>query len=85
MQTGFWKKEVKIYKLKKTSYKQDNLFTGLIHCAEDKAAYWLKVRTVRGKAAKTWVCSHRIKTGRSFLQIKTGKRRNPAGDDIGCL
>ena len=60
-------------KLKKTSYKQDNLFTGLIHCAEDKAAYWLKVRTVRGKAAKTWVCSHRIKQGAVSCRSKPVK------------
>lgn len=60
-------------KLKKTSYKQDNLFTGLIHCAEDGAAYWLKVRTVRGKAAKTWVCSHRIKQGAVSCRSKPVK------------
>ena len=60
-------------KLKKTSYKQDNLFTGLIHCAEDKAAYWLKVRNVRGKAAKTWVCSHRIKQGAVSCRSKPVK------------
>ena len=66
----FLSKEIK---LKKTSYKQDNLFTGLIHCAEDKAAYWLKVRTVRGKAAKTWVCSHRIKQGAVSCRSKPVK------------
>ena len=60
-------------KLKKTSYKQDNLFTGLIHCAEDGAAYWLKVRTVRGKDAKTWVCSHRIKQGAVSCRSKPVK------------
>lgn len=57
-------------KAKKTSYKQDNLLTGLIHCTEDGAAYWLKVRTVRGKEAKTWVCSHRIKHGADFCKSK---------------
>ena len=57
-------------KLKKTSYKQDNLFTGLIHCG---AAYWLKVRNVRGKAAKTWVCSHRIKQGAVSCRSKPVK------------
>lgn len=60
-------------KLKKTSYKQDNLFTGLIHCAEDGAAYWLKVRNVRGKAAKTWVCSYRIKQGAVSCRSKPVK------------
>ena len=57
-------------KAKKTSYKQDNLLTGLIHCTEDGAAYWLKVRTVRGKEAKTWVCSHRIKQGADSCKSK---------------
>lgn len=56
-----------------TTVKQDNFFTGLIHCAEDKAAYWLKVRTVRGKAAKTWVCSHRIKQGAVSCRSKPVK------------
>ena len=57
------KERSKNIKSKKTSYKQNNLFTGLIHCTEDGAAYWVKVRTVREKDAKTCVCSHRIKHG----------------------
>ena len=47
----------------RTSFKNDNLFTGKIFCANDNAPYWMKQHYVRGKEDVKWVCSHRIKNG----------------------
>lgn len=46
-----------------TSFKHDNIFTGIIRCANDGATFWLKVRTIHGKECHTWICSHKIKNG----------------------
>ncbi len=48
---------------KNTSYK-GNLLTGLLHCANDGATYWLKSHASRDRKDDVWVCSHRIKNGK---------------------
>lgn len=53
----------KAIKEKRTSFKNDNLFTGKIFCANDGAPYWMKQHYVRGKEDVKWVCSYRIKNG----------------------
>lgn len=50
-------------KSRRTSFKDENLFTGKIYCANDGATYWMKQHQVRGKEDVRWVCSHRIKNG----------------------
>lgn len=50
-------------KSRRTSFKNDNLFTGKIFCANDGAPYWMKQHYVRGKEDVKWVCSYRIKNG----------------------
>lgn len=52
-----------VIKSHRTSFKDGNLFTGKIYCANDGAAYWMKQHYVRGKEDVKWVCSHRIKNG----------------------
>lgn len=49
-------------KKNRTSYK-NNLFTGMLKCANDGSTYWLKNHAVNGRRDETWVCSHRIKNG----------------------
>lgn len=53
----------KAIKEKRTSFKNDNIFTGKIFCANDGAPYWMKQHYVRGKEDVKWVCSYRIKNG----------------------
>ncbi len=53
----------KAIKEKRTSFKNDNLFTGKIFCANDGEPYWMKQHYVRGKEDVKWVCSYRIKNG----------------------
>lgn len=50
-------------KIHRTSFKDGNLFTGKIYCANDGAAYWMKQHYARDKEDVRWVCSHRIKNG----------------------
>ena len=50
-------------KNRRTSFKNGNIFTGKIFCANDGATYWMKQHYVRGKEDVKWVCSHRIKNG----------------------
>ena len=52
-----------IVKERKTSFKNDNLFTGKLICANDGCKYWLRHRHVRGKEDAKWVCSHHIRHG----------------------
>lgn len=47
----------------RTSFKQNNLFTGYIFCGNDGAPYWMKQHTIRGREDARWVCSYRIKNG----------------------
>lgn len=49
----------------RTSFKDENLFTGKLFCANDGAPYWMKQHYVRGKEDVSWVCSYRIKNGAS--------------------
>lgn len=49
----------------RTSFKDGNLFTGKIFCANDGSPYWMKQHYSRGKEDVRWVCSHRIKNGAS--------------------
>lgn len=50
-------------KNRRHSFKTNNLFTGIIYCANDGSPYWMKYHSVRGKEDASWVCSHRIKNG----------------------
>lgn len=50
-------------KTRRTSFKSENLFTGMIFCSNDNAPYWLKQHYIRGKEDVRWVCSHKIKNG----------------------
>lgn len=49
----------------RASFKNENLFTGKLFCANDGAPYWMKQHYVRGKEDVSWVCSYRIKNGAS--------------------
>lgn len=59
------KKRGAAIKERRTSFKTNNLFTGLIICGNDGATYWMKQHYVRGKEDVRWVCSHRMKNGAS--------------------
>lgn len=50
-------------KSRRTSFKNDNLFTGILICANDGASYWMKQHYVRGTEDVKWVCGYRIKNG----------------------
>lgn len=60
-----YKKRGNEIKSRRTSFKTNNLFTGLIFCKNDGAPYWMKQHYVRGKEDVKWVCSHKIKNGAS--------------------
>jgi hypothetical protein len=49
----------------RSSYKNENIFTGKIFCANDGAMYWLKSRVIHGHEDIKWVCSHKLKYGSS--------------------
>ena len=59
----YFKERSNMVKTRRTSYKNDNLFTGKIICANDGAKYWMKQHSIRGNEDVRWVCSHRIKNG----------------------
>lgn len=59
----YLKERSNVIKSHRTSFKDGNLFTGKIYCANDGAAYWMKQHYVRGKEDVKWVCSYRIKNG----------------------
>lgn len=50
-------------KARRSSFKTDNLFTGILICANDNEPYWLKYHTHRGKKDGKWMCRHKIKNG----------------------
>lgn len=50
-------------KSRRTSFKNENIFTGKLFCANDGAPYWMKQHYVRGKEDVKWVCSYKIKNG----------------------
>lgn len=50
-------------KSRRTSFKNENIFTGKLFCANDGAPYWMKQHYVRGKEDVRWVCSYKIKNG----------------------
>ena len=50
-------------KSRRTSFKNENIFTGKLICGNDGAKYWMKQHFIRGKEDVRWVCSHRIKEG----------------------
>lgn len=59
----YMKKRSEAIKSHRTSFKNGNLFTGKIFCADDGAPYWMKQHYVRGKEDVRWVCSYKIKNG----------------------
>lgn len=59
----YMKKRSEAIKSHRTSFKNENLFTGKIFCANDGAPYWMKQHYVRGKEDVRWVCSYKIKNG----------------------
>lgn len=59
----YMKKRSEAIKSHRTSFKNGNLFTGKIFCANDGAPYWMKQHYVRGKEDARWVCSYKIKNG----------------------
>lgn len=59
----YMKKRSEAIKSHRTSFKNGNLFTGKIFCANDGAPYWMKQHYVRGKEDVRWVCSYKIKNG----------------------
>lgn len=50
-------------KSRRTSFKNENIFTGKLFCANDGAPYWMKQHYIRGKEDVRWVCSYKIKNG----------------------
>ena len=50
-------------KTRRSSFKTDNLFTGILICANDNEPYWLKYHSHRGKTDGKWMCRHKIKNG----------------------
>jgi len=50
-------------KSRRTSFKNENIFTGKLFCANDGAPYWMKQHYTRGKEDVRWVCSYKIKNG----------------------
>lgn len=50
-------------KSRRTSFKNENIFTGKLFCANDGAPYWIKQHYIRGKEDVRWVCSYKIKNG----------------------
>lgn len=48
---------------RRSSFKTDNLFTGILICANDNEPYWLKYHSLRGKKDGKWMCRHKIKNG----------------------
>ena len=59
----YMKKRSEAIKSHRTSFKNGNLFTGKIFCANDGTPYWMKQHYVRGKEDVRWVCSYKIKNG----------------------
>ena len=52
-----------VIKSRRTSFKNENIFTGKLFCANDGAPYWMKQHYIRGKEDVRWVCSYKIKNG----------------------
>lgn len=50
-------------KSRRTFFKNENIFTGKLFCANDGAPYWMKQHYIRGKEDVRWVCSYKIKNG----------------------
>lgn len=50
-------------KSRRTSFKNENIFTGKLFCVNDGAPYWMKQHYIRGKEDVRWVCSYKIKNG----------------------
>lgn len=50
-------------KSRRTSFKNENIFTGKLFCTNDGAPYWMKQHYIRGKEDVRWVCSYKIKNG----------------------
>lgn len=50
-------------KSRRTSFKNENIFTGKLFCANEGAPYWMKQHYIRGKEDVRWVCSYKIKNG----------------------
>lgn len=50
-------------KSRRTSFKNENIFTGKLFCANDGDPYWMKQHYIRGKEDVRWVCSYKIKNG----------------------
>ena len=50
-------------KSRRTSFKNENIFTGKLFCSNDGAPYWMKQHYIRGKEDVRWVCSYKIKNG----------------------
>lgn len=59
----YFRERSEMVKSRRTSFKNDNIFTGKIICANDGAKFWMKQHYVRGKEDVRWVCSHKIKNG----------------------
>lgn len=65
-----WNKANEVYrkrgeeiKSRRSSFKTDNLFTGILICANDNEPYWLKYHSHRGNKDGKWMCRHKIKNG----------------------
>lgn len=65
-----WERANAIYKKRgdeirsrRSSFKTQNLFTGILLCEKDGSPYWMKQHYTRGKEDVKWVCSHKIKNG----------------------
>lgn len=59
----YFKERSEAIKSRRTSFKNENIFTGKLFCANDEAPYWMKQHYIRGREDVRWVCSHRIKNG----------------------
>ena len=65
-----WNKANAVYKKRgdeiknrRSSFKTDNMFTGILICANDNEPYWLKYHSHRGNQDGKWVCRHKIRNG----------------------
>lgn len=60
---AYLRKRGEAIKSRRTSFKNENIFTGKLFCANDGAPYWMKQHYIRGKEDVRWVCSYKIKNG----------------------
>lgn len=60
---AYLKERGEAIKSRRTSFKNENIFTGKLFCANDGAPYWMKQHYIRGKEDVRWVCSYKIKNG----------------------